>query len=55
MDDFYLFELIVGKMFDALDYLWLNYYKEKPVTKYIELGRLYTIYEEDNDDDFILV
>ena len=55
MDDYYLFELLVGKMFDVLDYLWINYYDIKPITRNIELGRLYTIYEEEQDEDFILI
>tara|TARA_Y100000389_G_C17342470_1_gene454083 strand:+ start:369 stop:572 length:204 start_codon:yes stop_codon:yes gene_type:complete len=57
-DNFEVIDFIVEKMMDVLDYIYVNYYRHNEKSEVnIELGNLYTIYEEEEDieKDYVIV
>jgi hypothetical protein len=57
-DNFEVIDFIVEKMMDVLDYIYVKYYRHNEKSEVnIELGNLYTIYEEEEDieKDYVIV
>ena len=59
--EFDTIDIIMEKMFDIIEYIYLNYYssEEEKYKVNIELGNLYTIYEDEGDEnienDYVIV
>ena len=55
-NDYDAIEIVVNKMFEFIEYIYAKIYdSDISHVVNIELGNLYTIYEEEESDEFILI